>query len=512
MDSKVIISTFVAFLISFLLIFAPHVQNQGKDEMLAMEDANLVYRVYLEGKSIGIIESKSQLETYIDSEQSAIKDKYHVNKVYAPNDLDIVKEYTYNENISTAGEIYQKIKEIKAEEAFTVNGYRIVIGGVAEETEEGTVQGEDKTFYVLDKAIFQEAMERTIKAFVDDDDYTAFLNNTQTPIVDTGKLVQNLYIENPITITKERIPTGENIYMDVDSLSKVLIFGLNNEQTKYEVQDGDTIEDVSFNNHISTEEFLIANTKFNSKDDLLYPGQIVTLGVLSPQFRTVEEDYVVQEKTVSYETTYEDDPNQYVGYESVKQEGQDGLSIVSEIQKKVNGEIVSTAPVSTEEVKPSVNKIVVRGTKKYYTSSGSGTEYEVPVGIGSWVWPTVAPYTINSNFGYRWGKLHEGVDIGSIGYGSPVKAANNGVVIQSSYTQTNGNYIVIKHSNGYYTMYAHMATRYKAVGATVYAGDTIGLVGHSGFATGTHLHFAIYDGMPYRGGRALNPFKTVYSR
>jgi len=95
-------------------------------------------------------------------------------------------------------------------------------------------------------------------------------------------------------------------------LTKYLIFGTVEEQRKDEVKEGDTIEDVSFENRISTEEFLIANTNFSSKDDLLYPGQIVTLGILAPQFRTVEEDYIVQDKTVSHETKYENDDTEYV--------------------------------------------------------------------------------------------------------------------------------------------------------------------------------------------------------
>lgn len=509
MNYKTILYTAIAFGISLLLVFIPKNQIDEESAALAIGQANLVYRVYLEGKSIGIIESKDDLETYIDQVQSAIKKKYNVEKVYAPNDLDIVKEYTYQEKLSTLDEIYQKINEIKGTEAFTINGYKITIAGVEEETEEGLVKGEDKTFYCLEREIFTEAMERTIKAFVDEKDYTNYLNDTQKEIVDTGKVIQNLYIENPITITEERIPTGEKIYMDVDSLSKFLIFGTTEDQKQYEVKDGDTIEDVSFENKISTEEFLIANTNFNSKDDLLYPGQVVTLGILSPQFRTVEEDYIVEEKTVSYETKYENDANQYVGYEKVKQDGQNGLSIVTEIQKIINGETVSTTNLSTVEVKPSVDRIIVRGTKRYSTG-GIWTGEEVPVGIGSWVWPTNAPYTISSSFGYRWGKLHEGLDIGGTGYGSPIKAANNGVIVQSGYTGTNGNFIVIKHSNGYHTMYAHMATRYKGVGETVYAGDVIGLMGKSGFATGVHLHFALYNGMPYRGGVPMNPLRTVY--
>lgn len=507
MDSKTIISTFIAFIISFVLVFIPSYKNET--EISDYSDAKLVYRVYLHGESIGIISSKDKLEEYIDKEQAEIKDKYNVDKVYAPNDLDIVREYTYSSDLSSEEEVYQDIKDAMGSEAFTINGYKVVIGGVDEETEDGLVEGEDKVIYVLDKDVFEESVEKTVTAFIEEDEYKAYLNDTQKEIVDTGKKIENLYIENDITITKERIPTGEVIYTDVETLSKYLVFGTVDKQESYTVKEGDTIEDVSFENKISTEEFLIANTDFKSKDDLLYPGQVVTLGILSPQIRAVEEDYIVEEREVNYDTKYEDDDSQYVGYEKVKQEGEKGLSIVTEIQKKVNGEIISTTNVSTTEVKPTVDKVIVRGTKKY-SSSSSSWNGEVPVGIGSWVWPTNAPYTITSNFGWRWGKLHEGIDISGTGYGSPIKAANNGVVIQSGHTSTNGNYIVIAHSNGYYTMYAHMATRYKDVGATVYSGDVIGLMGKSGFATGVHLHFAIYNGMPYRGGVPMNPLKTVF--
>ena len=51
-----------------------------------------------------------------------------------------------------------------------------------------------------------------------------------------------------------------------------------------------------------------------------------------------------------------------------------------------------------------------------------------------------------------------------------------------------------------------MQKRYKRVNDVVYAGDQIGTMGRSGFATGVHLHFAIYNGYPYRGGVPINPF------
>ena len=196
-----------------------------------------------------------------------------------------------------------------------------------------------------------------------------------------------------------------------------------------------------------------------------------------------------------YTTVYEDDPNLAIGTEYVKQEGVDGVNRVTRKIKKVNGDIIEALPVSTEEIKPMVSRIVVRGQKQI---SGVGN-------LQSWFWPTARPYIISSTYGWRWGKMHEGYDIAGTGCGSPIYATNNGVVVQAGYTGTNGNYVYINHNNGYYSVYAHMDSIRVTEGQIVEGGQVIGTMGDSGFATGVHLHFAIYYGYPFLGGVSINP-------
>lgn len=510
MNNKTITSILIAFIISFSIVMVDTIRENKQDIYAHLDiDRNpeLVYRVYLEGKSIGLINSKEMLENYIDTEQQEIKEKYQVNKVYAPNDLDIVREYTYDEKILTEKDIYEKIKEIKGSEAFTINGYEIIIDGLEEDTEEGIVKHEDSIIYVIDKSIFENSAINVITAFIDKDTYDNYINEKQKEIVDTGSIIQDLYIENGVTITSKRIPTGEKIYTNVEELSQFLLFGKNNEKKSYTVKEGDTITDVSEVNQMSTEEFLIANTDFNSKDDLLFPGQIVTLGILQPQLKLIEERYVVEERDIDFETKYVDDPNQYVGYESIQQDGKKGLQIVTEIQQYINGEFKDRKSISSEELSPAINKIIIRGTKQKQVTTWNG---DVPVEIGSWVWPTNSGYYITSNYGWRWGKMHNGIDIAGTGRGSPIKAANNGIIVYSGYSDYNGNYIIIAHSNGYYTTYGHMQVRYKQAGTIVYAGDVIGGMGDSGYATGVHLHFGVSRGYPYYPGSSfVNPLSVV---
>lgn len=503
MDKTTIKSMIVATIISGVLVLIGFVPNTNKNPQE-------VYRVYLKGESIGLIESKERLEQYIDTEESHLKDIYKVDKVYTPRDLDIVREITYDEKTSSPSEIYNKIKD---ESPFTIQGYKIIIHGVTEVSEDGGEETtEDQTIYVLDKDIFTNSVHKTAQAFIDKDELAAYENDTQPVITSTGKRIENVYIQNEVTVTSENIPVDEKIYQTEEELSKYLLFGTTEDQQTYIVKAGDTIEDVSFDNKISPEEFLIANTSFKTSSDLLYPGQRVVLGILQPQLQIVAENHIVERQVINYETKYENDPDQYEGYEVETQAGSDGIRLVTQKTKEVNGETRSVVVMTYVEEKPTIDRVVVRGTKKRAVGTPGGTidfNTEVTMPLGSWVWPTRSPYMVTSEYAWRWGKLHAGIDISGTGYGSPIRAANNGVVITSAYTGTNGNYIYVKHANGYFTEYAHLAARYKKPGDIVYAGDVIGTMGDTGYAFGVHLHFGLWNGAPGRGGYTMNP-RTLY--
>lgn len=96
-------------------------------------EAQNVYRVYLNGNSLGIIESKKELENYVNKKQEALKEKYNVDNVYIPQGLKIVKETTYNEKTESVQEIYNKISN---EEDFTINGYTVTITDMKESEKE----------------------------------------------------------------------------------------------------------------------------------------------------------------------------------------------------------------------------------------------------------------------------------------------------------------------------------------------------------------------------------------
>jgi murein DD-endopeptidase MepM/ murein hydrolase activator NlpD len=103
------------------------------------------------------------------------------------------------------------------------------------------------------------------------------------------------------------------------------------------------------------------------------------------------------------------------------------------------------------------------------------------------VWPVSGP--VVSPFGWRWGRMHEGVDIAA-GYGSPIAAAASGTVIYAGWMGGYGNLIIIDHGGGIATAYAHQSS-FAVGGGPVSQGQTIGYVGCTGHCFGPHLHFEV---------------------
>ncbi len=464
-----------------------------------------VYRVYLKGKSLGIINSKKALEDYIDEKQEEIKKKYNVDKVYVPEDLDIVKEITFNTDVTSVKKIYNKIKN---ESPFSIKGYKITVKNVTSSNHHDEVNKGNQIIYVLDKKIFTESIDSAVKSFIPAEEYEAFAEDTQSEITDTGKIIEKIYLENKVTIKQQNIPVNEKIYQDKAELSQYLLFGTTENEKKYTVKDGDTITDIAYNNKMSTEEFLIANPEYSDENSLLAPGQEVNIGILDPQFNVVEEDYVVERVTKKYQTEVKYDTNKYLGYEAVTQKGVDGENRVTQRVTKINGETKDIEPLETEVLKEAINEVIVKG-KKYIGGYGR----PVPM-RGNWAWPTTCT-SVSSPYGWRWGTMHRGIDIAGCGEGSYIFAIDAGTVVLSKADKSggyplgygmNGEIIFIDHGNGIYSEYAHMCPgcRYVKVGDVVEKGQPIGGMGRTGAATGVHLHFGVWNGYPFRGS-SFNP-------
>jgi murein DD-endopeptidase MepM/ murein hydrolase activator NlpD len=117
----------------------------------------------------------------------------------------------------------------------------------------------------------------------------------------------------------------------------------------------------------------------------------------------------------------------------------------------------------------------------------SSSETATPSSAGL-IWPVNGPIT--SPFGWRWGRLHQGIDIG-VPTGTPIHAAAAGKVIYCGWEEGYGNLVVLDNGGNLATAYAHQSAIAVTCGEEVSQGETIGYVGCTGHCTGPHLHFEV---------------------
>ena len=465
-------------------------------------EPHVLYTVYLDGKSIGNIASRESFESFINVKEEELKKKYDTDTVYTPKGVEIKKTFTYNTSVSSDEQIYSKIISNKK---FTVHGYEIKIANNEDKSKV-------RTIYTLSKSIFDKAIQDTIKAFVDGEQYEKFLAGTQEEVKDSGSMIENIDIEEDITYKETLIPTDEQIFTDSDELSKYLLYGNLDKQETYIVKADDSIESIASSHKLNVQEFLIANPSFTSENNLLYENQEVNVGLINPIISVVVDVHTVGDEERDYDTEIQYDSGQYIGYQETIRDGENGLYKVTRKSQYVNGQLISATIANSTEIKPAVNRIIVKGQK--YAPNVADLTY--------WAWPTDRPYTITTYFEYRWGSFHDALDI-YVGYGSSVYAANNGVVVNAvggcspGYTRCNGgrgNYIIVNHNaGGYYTIYMHLRDFNVSVGQTVARGQKIATMGNTGYVVpvpssynpygGTHLHFGVMVGGP--NGTPVNP-------
>ena len=160
---------------------------------------------------------------------------------------------------------------------------------------------------------------------------------------------------------------------------------------------------------------------------------------------------------------------------------------------------------------PYVNSVSQSDGRTYLYVNGGNFHYaamirqyvKVTESVG-YVVPISKPVTVSSEFGYRQHpitgayELHNGIDLVNGNPTTPIYASAAGeVVIAGSYPEWYGNYVVIKHSDGLYTGYAHQSQLRVSVGDTVKQGQQIGNMGTTGPSTGPHLHFQFFRNGPW---------------
>ncbi len=213
----------------------------------------------------------------------------------------------------------------------------------------------------------------------------------------------------------------------------------------------------------------------------------------------------VTEEIRDYETVEIRSDSLYVGTSRVVVQGQSGADRITNLVTYIGGDRIQSREISRVSIREPIAETKQVGTRALDSS------YVVAKSFGGLLlWPVPDADRINSDYAWRWGKLHSALDIGSsvgTSLGKTVVAAASGTVVISGVHSSYGYYIKIDHGNGMETLYAHCieGSLMVTVGEKVVAGQPIALVGQTGYATGPHLHFEVIidgnrvDPKPYLG-------------
>ncbi len=253
----------------------------------------------------------------------------------------------------------------------------------------------------------------------------------------------------------------------------------------YVVQSGDSLSLIAYEMDTTVASIMALNGITNMNQIINIDDELI---VAVP-----EPDLMIREtRGEVYEEDYNADPiiipndNWYTTKEVVHYAGTTGHRERNDIVTIENGIEVKREMIHENIMVESEAAIIERGTIIPPT-------YIKPIHGGR----------LTSNYGWRWGRLHKGVDWG-VPVGTTVFASCGGTVVRADYNGAYGLCVLISHPDGRMTRYAHNSKLLVSKGDVVEQGETIALSGNTGRSTGPHVHFEIII-----NGSAVNPLKYI---
>lgn len=424
---------------------------------------SFTYVVYLDGEEIGYVASETVIPEYASAWQQQQSQKLGVELV-TEQELQIVHEQ--RKGITEDEEAVKQ--QLREQLNFGVYAYMVMIN-------------DRPVLPVATTAEYHQVIEKL------KDTYACSQENAVIKAV-----VLNDKVEARLTLVEPA-----EIYSVSDAV-EILCYGSDKRQT-YLVSRGDSLWSIAAKNDLTVTEIRHANPEL-AESDRLMPGDSLNLVVSEPLVSVQVTQEVVETEAIDFETKTQKDSSMYKGTSKVLQNGKKGKREITYRVTLENGKQLQKEVIAEKVLAEPTEKIVAQGTKAVPVppavgGGGSGT--------GRFLWPVAGRGTITSRYGYRWGRFHRGLDIGTP-TGTAILAADSGTVTQSGWSGAYGILVTINHGNGFVTKYAHNSATLVSVGQHVQKGQQIARSGSTGNSTGPHLHFEVI-----KNGSNVNPLSYL---
>lgn len=289
--------------------------------------------------------------------------------------------------------------------------------------------------------------------------HTNYLDGQTAAVSSTQNIISEIPDE-----TENQLPlTGTGAIVKPEISSTEVIQKYRDEPIEYTVLDGDTIGSIAEEFEISEETVMWQNNL--SKYSIIRPGQkLMILPINGVTHRVVKGDTLSK-----IATRYKADKQKIIEYNKLVDESDISVGQILIVPEGTPYR-PPLAPTQLAPIKQIFEQPIVDPGRD----------------SGKMFWPNGCR-RITQYFSWR----HIGLDI-ACPLGTPIKAADDGVIIKVAILSTGyGHHVIIDHGNGKTTLYGHMTTIYVKEGQTVQRGETIGLEGSTGKSTGPHLHFEV---------------------
>lgn len=289
-------------------------------------------------------------------------------------------------------------------------------------------------------------------------------------------------------ISIEQKPVANTYVKTIAEIEDTLVNGTQSSQM-YAVQEGDTLGRIAQTYGMTLEQVTGMNPQIDPW--AIAPGEAIRVAGAAPLLSVKTTSQLKYTQEIAYETeiVYSDDLLRT--QTKIYSEGANGKANVVANVISVDGVEQTRTIQAWDIVAEPVTEIKLVGTK----------EPPAKAATGNFIIPFRGLKT--SSYGYRSRGFHTGVDFAGV-KGSPVVAADGGIVIQSGWNGSYGNCVMIDHGNGMVTLYAHNSAVKVKQGQRVAQGETIALLGSTGNSTGPHCHWELRI-----NGKTVNPLNYV---
>lgn len=405
-------------------------------------------KVSIDGQEIGCVDNYNTLtnaDTVIKNKLVSLDDE---QKWSMDPEIEVVT--AFRKNIMDERQLSDSILKASDEDIVSATGLYV----------DGEFHGA-----VQNAAKIEKAMDSVLEPYIKDNDEDT-----------TAGFVQNVSLTEGIFFT--------DTIVDEDDLAEK-ITGLVEGEVWYTVVQGDSPSLIAQKNGLRLRELYNLNPELEGGG--LWVGDQLLVSQAVPFLQVKEVVREVREVETNYSVERKQNSSMTYGTTKTVQKGENGINKVTVDVTYIDGIAHSENVIETEVIKEPVKEILEFGT--YMPAIGNVTVS----GSGAFGWPTGGGVRVSRGFAGQY-PAHNGVDIAGP-YGTPIYAADDGVVTLAKYTNVGyGVYLIVDHGNGYQSVYAHCSSLLVGYGEQVKKGQLIARIGSTGNSTGNHLHFEIKSG------------------